>query len=66
MLGMSVYLCTACIPDDWGGQKRALDPQELELQTAMNCHLGAGNQVWVFWESGVQWDISPALRTCIL
>lgn len=27
-----------------GGQKRVLDPPELELQTAARCHMGAGNQ----------------------
>ena len=30
-----------------GGQKRALDPLELELKMAMSYHVGAGNQTWV-------------------
>ena len=31
----------------FGGQKRASDPLELELQTAVNCCVGAGNQTQV-------------------
>jgi hypothetical protein len=35
--------CIMCMPGSHGGQKRALDPLGLELQTVMNCHVGAGN-----------------------
>ena len=30
--------------DACGGQKRASDPLELELQEVVSCHVGAGNE----------------------
>ena len=35
----SVYVC----PPDIEGQKRALDPLELEFQMVVSCRVGAGN-----------------------
>jgi hypothetical protein len=33
--------------DALGGQKKPLDPLELELGVVVNGHVGAGNQTWV-------------------
>lgn len=47
---VNVYRCFAYVclyragtPCTWGGQKRASDPMELELQTTVNCCVGARN-----------------------
>ena len=37
-----VWMCTICIPNACGGQRRASDPLELELQKVVS-HLCAGN-----------------------
>jgi hypothetical protein len=42
-------MCTTCILDIHGGQKRALDPLEWELQTVVNCHVGAWDGIWALW-----------------
>ena len=44
---LHVYLCTVFMPHVCRGQKRVLDPQELELQIAMSLHIIAENQTWV-------------------
>ena len=36
-------MCTMCMPGAFGGQKRALDPLELELQMAVSHHPGVRN-----------------------
>lgn len=36
-------LCTTCEPGARRGQVTASDVLELELEMAVNCHLGAGN-----------------------
>lgn len=41
---LPVYVCNVCVHGTRGGQKRALDPLELELQMVIICHVGAGNQ----------------------
>lgn len=38
------------VPGAHGGQKRN-HTLELELQTAVNCHVNAGNETWVLWKS---------------
>jgi hypothetical protein len=38
-------------PVSRGGQKRALDPQELELQMVVSHHVGVGEQTWVLCKS---------------
>lgn len=40
------YICA------WGLWRaiRALDPPELDLQTVVSSHVGAGNQNWVLWK----------------
>lgn len=32
-----VYICAMCVPDTWGGQKKALEP--LELSSCDDCEL---------------------------
>lgn len=39
----TTHMCSAC-----RGQKRVLDPLELQLQIFVDHHMGAGNQTWVF------------------
>jgi hypothetical protein len=39
---MHVYVCSTCMHGTQGGEKKALDPLELELQTVVRCHMGAG------------------------
>ena len=45
---MSVYDMHACSAH--GGQKRAVEPLEVELQTVVSCHVGARNQTQVLEE----------------
>lgn len=47
-----MYVC-APIPGALRGQKSLSGPLELELQTTVNLHLGAGNCNWDLWESGL-------------
>jgi hypothetical protein len=35
--------CTTCMPRAHGGQKTVLDLLELDLQTVVSYHMGAGN-----------------------
>ena len=43
MLYLYVCLCTTCVPITHGELKSALDPLELEFQTVVAHHVGAGN-----------------------
>lgn len=43
---LHVYLCTTCIPDAHGGQKKALDSPRTGV-TVLSHHVGAGNGTWV-------------------
>jgi hypothetical protein len=52
---LPVYLFTTFLPATSGGQKRASDPMWLELQLAMNHHMGR----ILFWSSTEQ----PVLLT---
>lgn len=36
------FACTMCVPGAGGGQKRVLDPLELELQVVGSHHVGVG------------------------
>lgn len=38
-----LYVCITSVPGSHGGQKRTSGPLELEVQTVVNCHGGAGN-----------------------
>lgn len=38
MFSLNVCICTTNLPDALGGQKRALDHLELELQMFVSCH----------------------------
>lgn len=43
-----VHECFDCVPHECsaqGGQMRAMDPLEPELQGAVSCRVGAGNQI---------------------
>jgi hypothetical protein len=46
-----VSVLCVCMPGACGGQKRASDPLELELQMVVNCHVSSGNQIWVLWKN---------------
>ena len=41
------YMFTVGRPGAHGGQKRASDAPELELQVPVSCHVGTGNRTWV-------------------
>ena len=64
---MSVSACMFYMSGAYRGQKRALDPLELELQTVVNCHMGAGNQILIPLKEQpllLTWEpFSPALPT---
>ena len=44
---------TTCVPGACGGQKRASDPLELELEMVMRQDVGAGNWTRVIWTNTV-------------
>ena len=53
-MGMNVLpvsLCTTCMSDVCGGQKRVSDPVELALQMVMSCPVGAGKKTLVLCKS---------------
>ena len=41
MFCLYVCLCTLCVPDACGGQKKVSDLLDLELQMIVSCHVGA-------------------------
>jgi hypothetical protein len=45
----------ACVSQS---QKRALDQLELELKTVVSCHVGAGNQTRILWQSSQFFELS--------
>lgn len=47
MNALSKYVCIPYVPGTCGGQKKAQDLLDLELQTAVCCHVGTGNQTQV-------------------
>lgn len=55
-----------CLCTTWGmlggpgGQNRVSDPQELDLQTAVSCPVGARSQNPVLWEQPALWSVSSA------
>ena len=48
---LNIYLCTTSVPGIFRDQKWALDHQELDLQTSVSHHLGAGNKTLVLWKN---------------
>ena len=40
-----------CIPSACGGQKKALDPLELELQMVVSCHADSGDEMWILFKN---------------
>ena len=51
MFCLSEYMCTPCILAAGGGQKRASDLLELELQMVVSHHFNPGNETPVLWKS---------------
>jgi hypothetical protein len=47
MFCLNVSLCTVYMPGTLGGQKRTLDPLELELQKVVIFHVVAGDRTLV-------------------
>jgi hypothetical protein len=39
-------------PCAYGGQKKPLEPPEVELQIALHSHVGPGNLTWVVYKNG--------------
>lgn len=56
MCGCFICVCmclyTTCVLGAYGGQKKASDPLELELQMKKSYHVGCGNLTWVLYKSG--------------
>ena len=48
-----VSLCTMCMPGAHRGQKRVPNQLKLELQMAVNCHVGLVNQTGISWKRSV-------------
>lgn len=48
---LHVFLCTMCVLGAHKGQKVAMDPLELELQTDVGHHVGAVKGIQVHWKS---------------
>lgn len=46
-----VDVCTPHAFCVYGGQKKKLDPLELELWKVLSQHMGAGDQILVVWKS---------------
>ena len=52
---MCVCVCVCvCVVGIQGGQKRVLDLIKLELPNACEPHVGAGNEIWVFWKRSLE------------
>lgn len=51
MFCLKVYMHTRCMPGACRGQRRVLDPLELQLQTAVRPHVSVGNWAWAFCKS---------------
>lgn len=48
---MLLFVLSACAPGARGGQKRALDPQNLVLWMTVSLHMDAGSQTQVLRKS---------------
>lgn len=46
-----VCVCATFTHDAHRGQKRALDPLDLDLQMVVSHHVHAANLLWVLWKS---------------
>lgn len=55
-------MCTMYMPVALRGQKRSLDPQELEFQAVVSCHVGAGNRAWVLYNRSKCCSPAPSLN----
>ena len=48
---MYICLCATYMPGACRGQKKASDPMQLKLQTAVSCHTGAGSRTQALCKS---------------
>ena len=67
MFWVHVCLCTLCVPNAQGDQKRELGPLELKLWMVVNWVLGiepvgAGDWTWVLEEESVLLTTEPSLQ----
>lgn len=64
VLVFCLHLCSMCVPDAQGGQKKA-SALELELQNIMNCQAAAGDWNWSFERIASQfsWTLEAALHS---
>lgn len=53
-----MYVCVQCAYSVCRGQKRLLDPLELELQMVVSCHVGVGSNL----QMGVSGRAAEALK----
>lgn len=51
LLYACVRVCAPRVCSVFGGQKRASHPLDLELQTALSCHVGVEKQTQVLWSN---------------
>jgi len=61
---LHVCLCSMCVPGACRGQRKALGPLVLELQTVVSCYVVPGTRTWVLWKSSQchwsnYWAVSP-------
>lgn len=47
MFCLHVDMCTMCVPGACGGQRKVLDPPELELQVVVSHDIGAGDSTQI-------------------
>ena len=48
---LHIFMCPACMPTTYTGQKRGLDTLELALQMVVNQYVCTGNQTLVLCKS---------------
>ena len=66
-----LHVCLVCMYthecNTLRGQKRALNPLDLELRMVVSCHVGSGNGTWVLCKNSQYplncWGLSLALKT---
>ena len=66
LLGLHVCMCTICISDASGGQRKAADLLKLELRMIVSHHVGSGNQTWVICVSNESSTTEPSSQTLSL
>lgn len=61
-----MFYTHVCLYSAHRGRKRVLDLLELELQTVVNCSIGAGNQTPVIWKIASAITVELSLRHPLL